>query len=78
MNTDNKVSTEPSQHKVATPPTDPASTPDVSPAINGEAQDRQRPQTKEPAEKKIITNQMYEPKLITDQEQEGKEPPKSE
>ena len=78
MNADNKVSIEPQQHEVGSPPAEPAATPNVSPAINGEGNDQQERQTEKRVENELVmTNQLYEPNLNTDQESEVKEPPKN-
>ena len=77
MNADNKVSMEPQKHEVGSPPAELAATPNVSPAINGEANDQQERQTKKAADNELVTSQMYEPNLITDQESAVKEPPKN-
>ena len=78
MNADNKVSIEPQQHEVGSPPAELAATPNVSPAINGKGNDQQERQTKKRVENELVmTNRMYEPNLNTDQESEAKEPPKN-
>ena len=77
MNADNKVRTEPPHQEVGSPPVEPAPNPNVSPAVNGAADDQQHHQSKEPAENELVTNQMYEPHLITDQQSEPIEPPKN-
>ena len=77
MNADNKVSMEPQKHEVGSPPAELAATPNVSPAINGEAYEQQERQTKKAADNELVTSQMYEPNLITDQESAVKEPPNS-
>ena len=68
MNSDNKVQNTPSHSKVASSPGEAAPTPNVSPVINDVAKDEREAPVKQPAENELVTNQIREPKMLTDQE----------
>ena len=48
----------------------------MSPTINGDAQDLNEPPAKEPAANELVTDQVHENNLLTDQVVEAEKPPK--
>ena len=76
MMSNNKVQSNTSQQEVEQPAGEASPTPEVSTAVNGGAQAPIEPPAKEPAASELITSQVREPNLMTDQENETDKPTK--
>ena len=76
MMSNNKVQSNTSQQEVEQPAGEASPTPEVSTAVNGGAQAPIEPPAKEPAASELMTSQVREPNLLTDQENETDKPTK--